>query len=116
MKYRESQKDKDLRKRFAMDMSHSLLRRIVLSEGALRGINALDITFQYPITAIAGRNGAGKSTILALACCAYHNSKTGFRLPKRKNTYYTFSDFFIQHSEEIPPEGIEVNYYIAHNK
>jgi predicted ATPase len=116
MKYRESQKDKDLRKRFAKDMSHSLLRRIVLAEGALRGINTLDITFQYPITAIAGRNGAGKSTILALACCAYHNSKSGFKLPKRKNTYYTFSDFFIQHAEEVPPEGIEVNYYIAHNK
>lgn len=116
MKYRESQKDKDLRKRFAKDMSHSLLRRIVLAEGALRGINSLDITFQYPITAIAGRNGAGKSTILALACCAYHNAKTGFKLPKRKNAYYTFSDFFIQHAEEIPPEGIEVNYYIAHNK
>ncbi len=38
MKYRESQKDKDLRKRFAKDMSHSLLRRIALTEGALRGI------------------------------------------------------------------------------
>jgi predicted ATPase len=116
MKYRESQRDKQLRKRFANDFSHLLLRRIALKEGTLRGLDALDITFQFPITAIAGKNGAGKSTILALACCAYHNSKNGFKLPKRKNAYYTFSDFFVQHFEEVPPEGIEIEYYIAHNK
>lgn len=116
MKYRESQKDKDLRKRFGNDKSHALLHRIILQEGVLRGINSLDISFQYPITVIAGRNGAGKSTILALACCAYHNTKSGFKLPKRKNTYYTFSDFFVQHAEDVPPEGIEINYFIAHNK
>lgn len=116
MKYRESQRDKQLRKRFANDNTHLLLRQIILREGTLRGLDALDISFQYPITAIAGKNGAGKSTILALACCAYHNNKTGFKLPKRKNTYYTFSDFFIQHTEEVPPEGVEIEYYIAHNK
>jgi predicted ATPase len=116
MKYRESQRDKLLRKKFANDNTHSLLRRIILKEGTLRGLDALDISFQYPITAIAGKNGAGKSTILALACCAYHNHKTGFKLPKRKNTYYTFSDFFIQHTEEVPPEGVEIEYHIAHNK
>lgn len=116
MKYRESQKDKRLRKRFVNDHAHFLLRQIVLTEGKLRGLDALNIKFQYPITAIAGKNGAGKSTILALACCAYHNNKNGFKLPKRKNTYYTFSDFFIQHTEEVPPEGINIEYYIAHNK
>jgi len=116
MKYRESHKDKQLRIRFSNDSSHALLRRIVLKKGAMRGLNALDITFQYPITAIAGKNGAGKSTILALACCAYHNTKKGFKLAKRKNTYYTFSDFFVQHSEEISPQGIDIEYYIFHNK
>lgn len=115
MKYRESQRDKQLRKRFGNDNAHRQLRQITLTEGVLRGLNELDISFQYPITAIAGRNGAGKSTILALACCAYHNSKTGFKLPKRNNTYYTFSDFFIQHSDEVPPDGIEIEYHIAHN-
>ncbi len=115
MKYRESQRDKDLRKRFLNDYGHLLLRKIILKEGTLRGLDALDIAFQYPITAIAGKNGSGKSTILALACCAYHNGKTGFKLPKRKNTYYTFSDFFIQHYEEIPPEGVVIEYHIAHN-
>lgn len=116
MKYRESQKDKTLRHRFINDNSHASLRRIYLQEGELRGINSLDIRFDYPITAIAGKNGAGKSTILALACCAYHNQKTGFRLPKRNLPYYTFSDFFVQHTAEVPPQGIDIRYGISHDK
>ena len=28
--------------------------------------------FQYPLSVIAEKNGSGKSTILAMACCAYH--------------------------------------------
>ena len=116
MKYRESQKDKRLRRQFSNDNNHALLRNIYLKTGELRGINSLDIRFDYPITAIAGKNGAGKSTILALACCAYHNFKKGFKLPNRKMPYYTFSDFFVQHTEEIPPQGIEIRYGIAHNK
>lgn len=116
MKYRESQNDKRLRQWFTNDYSRSLLRRFYLQLGEIRGINNIDISFEYPITAIAGRNGAGKSTILALACCAYHNAKSGFKLPKRTVAYYTFSDFFIQHSEEVPPQGIDIRYGIAHNK
>lgn len=116
MKYRESQKDKKLRNRFMNDNGHASLRRIYLKEGELRGINSLDIHFDFPITAIAGKNGAGKSTVLALACCAYHNNRNGFRLPKRKYPYYTFSDFFVQHPEEVSPQGIDIRYGISHDK
>jgi predicted ATPase len=116
MKYRDSKTDEKLRNRFVNDHSHASLRRIYLKEGELRGINSLNISFDYPITAIAGKNGAGKSTILALACCAYHNQKKGFRLPKRKLAYYTFSDFFVQHTEEAPPQGVEIRYGIAYDK
>jgi predicted ATPase len=115
MKYRESQKDKKLRDWFSKEMSHSLLRRIRLTAGFFRGLNALDIPFEYPITAIAGKNGAGKSTILALACCAFHSDSNGFKLPSRKNSYHTFSDFFIQHNAEVPPQGISILYTIAHD-
>ncbi|MGZ5059344.1 MAG: ATP-dependent nuclease [Methylobacter sp.] len=113
MKYRESTKDKNLRKWFTNDYSRKFLRKINLITGNLRGINSLDISFTYPITAIAGRNGAGKSTILALSCCAYHNKKSGFKTQKRKTTYYTFSDFFVQHIEETPPQGIDIRYFFA---
>lgn len=116
MKYNESQKDKKLRNKFVNSYEYAFLRGINLAEGELRGINSLNLDFDYPIVAIAGKNGAGKSTILALACCGYHNSKSGYKLPKRKNAYYTFSDFFVQHTEEVPPQGISIGYKFAHNK
>lgn len=95
MKYRESKKDKELRSWFQSDMTKRLLRSMELTVGAFRGLNSLNITFDYPITAIAGKNGAGKSTILALASCAFHNVASGYRPPKRQKAYYTFSDFFV---------------------
>lgn len=105
MKYRESNKDKKLRSWFASDNTHALLRRILLGSGVLRGLNALEIPFEYPITAIAGKNGAGKSTILALACCAFHAPSDGFKLPKRKNSYYTFSDFLFSPDQKFRLKG-----------
>ena len=115
MKYRESQIDKELRQWFTNDLTKSLLRKIHLSEGSLRGVNSLDINLTYPITEFAGVNGAGKSTILAMACCAYHAKPDGYKLPKRKNSYYTFSDFFIQHTQEVSPQGVSIFYHIAHD-
>jgi predicted ATPase len=116
MKYRESQNDKKLRSWFTSDMTKSLLRGVVLKTGKLRGLNSLSIRFEYPIAAIAGKNGAGKSTILAMACCAFHNWSHGYKLPKRKYAYYTFSDFFIQHGSESSLQGIEISYLIASNQ
>lgn len=113
MKYKESQLDQSLRKWFQEDYSHRHLRQIRIEVGNLRGVNKLDISFNYPITAISGKNGAGKSTILALACCAYHNKRTGYKPQKRNKTYYTFSDFFIQHKTEVPPQGIVIRYDFA---
>lgn len=114
-KYRESDKDKKLRKWFVNDMSRGLLRGIKLKDGSLRGLTPFKFEIDYPITAIAGRNGAGKSTVLAMACCAYHNRNNGFKLKSRSKTYYTFSDFFVQYTEEVPPEGIDIFYLFAHN-
>lgn len=74
-----------------------------------------EINFEYPISVIAGKNSVGKSTILAMAACAYHNKKSGFKLPERKIPYYTFQDFLSQSKEEISPEGIIIRYKILHN-
>lgn len=115
VKYRESEEDKKLRKWFTNDLSRALLRGIELRKGKMRGLAPFKMTIDYPISAIAGRNGAGKSTMLAMACCAYHNRKNGFKLKQRCNSYYTFSDFFVQHPEEVPPQGIEIFYLIAHD-
>lgn len=115
MKYRESDTDKKLRQWFINDYSRSLLRKISLTKGEMRGLSSFIMSLDYPIIAIAGRNGAGKSTALAIACCAYHNVPNGFKLKKNNRTYYTFSDFFIQHTEEVPPQGIEIRYVFALN-
>ncbi len=108
MKYKYSKLDKDNLKWFANDMSKATLTEIDIRKGNLRGLHHFNLQFNYPISVIAGKNGSGKSTILAIAACAFHNTKKGFRLPERKTSYYTFSDFFIQTSEEVPPEGIEI--------
>ncbi|WP_087687135.1 ATP-dependent endonuclease [Pandoraea sp. PE-S2R-1] len=113
MKYRESKIDGELRNWFTSDYSKSLLRKIQVVTGQIRGVSSLNINLTYPITAFAGVNGAGKSTILALASCAYHANKNSFKLPRRNQPYYTFSDFFIQHREEHAPDGIEIKYTFA---
>ncbi|MBK3803473.1 AAA family ATPase [Azospirillum brasilense] len=37
--------------------------------------NPEPITFEFPVTALIGTNGGGKSTILGVAACAYKNIK-----------------------------------------
>lgn len=116
MKYHYSQKDARLSAWFKSDLTRGMLRSISLEKGVFRGLNALKLQFTFPITAICGKNGAGKSTVSALACCAFHNSPSGYKLPKRRNSYYTFSDFFIQHPSESPPSDVSIAYSIAYDK
>jgi len=116
LKYSYSQVDKDNLAWFSGDMSVASLTELHLKDGHLRGLSPFKIQFTYPISAIAGKNRSGKSTILAMAACAFHNSKSGFKLPERRSPYYTFSDFFVQSAEEIPPQGIFIGYRIMYNK
>ncbi len=53
--------------------------------------------------------------MLALAVCAFHNSKTGFTPPLRNQTYYTFKDFFVQSDGEMPIQGVKLRYGFRHN-
>ncbi|MCJ8204282.1 AAA family ATPase [Pseudomonas sp. RGM2987] len=115
MKYSESEKDRKLRKWFINDFTHTHLRRIKVHQGNIRGVSKLDLPIDFPLIGIAGKNGCGKSTILAIACCAYHNTKDGFKASNRRRPYYTFADFFIQHTEEVSPEGITIVFNFAHN-
>ncbi len=110
MKYNYSKLDRDNIEWFENDMSRSTLTEINIRKGNLRGLHDFHLVFNYPISVIAGKNGSGKSTVLALAACAFHNNRKGFHLPERNTTYYTYSDFFLQTSEEVPPEGIEILY------
>lgn len=116
MAYRYSELDKDNRNWMKSDRRYGTLSSISLSAGQLRGLRPFKIEFTYPISAIAGENGTGKSTLLALAACAFHNSSDGFKLSARRTPYYTFSEFFVQSNEEVPPSGITIECQILKDK
>jgi len=116
MAYKYSQLERANLSWFQKDDSKATLLSIKLRKGQVRGLSSFQIDFRYPISVIAGKNGSGKTTVLALAACAYHNEEDGFKLPWRKYPYYTFSDFFIQSQEEVHPEGIDIGYLLLHNK
>lgn len=60
----------------------------------LRGFTGQEITFDYPITAIVGENGSGKSTVLKAAACAYENTAPS-------GTYFPSTFFIDTHWETI---------------
>ncbi|WP_156907393.1 ATP-dependent nuclease [Thalassobaculum salexigens] len=116
MAYKNSQIDKSNFKWFENDDSRASLREIRLTKGTIRGLTNFSISLNYPITVFSGGNGSGKSTILALATCAFHNKNDGFYPPLRNKNYYTFHDFFVQSSAETTVEGVEILYGIHHNR
>lgn len=115
MSYRKSHVDKSNLNWFKKDNSRATLASIELVTGSVRGIGIFSAVFDYPISAFAGSNGSGKSTMLALAACAFHNSKAGYKAPLQKQTYYTFGDFFVQSDDETPIQGVKIRYGIRHN-
>ena len=114
MAYWESQIDKDNKRWFNSDKSRNTLLKLTISKGQIRGITPVEIQFKYPITAIVGENGAGKSTILALAACSFHNNTDFFpqnRIrthAKKPRQYYTYVDFFTFSPDEKGIEGITI--------
>lgn len=103
--YNESHLDRANRNWFAHDNSINSLKKIKVSSGHIRGVYPSEINFTYPITAIVGENGSGKSTYLSLVACAFHNSgdfcpsnrvRPGVQNPRK---YYTYSDFLHLHQK-----------------
>ena len=101
---------------FSNDISKATLLKIEVREGEIRGLKDFKLHMTYPITAIAGKNGSGKTTVLALAASAFHNRDDGFNPFERTYPYYTFSDFFVQAQEEIPPQGIQIWFQILYDR
>lgn len=116
MSYNYSNSDKNNLKWFLEDNSCATLKTIKVVNGQVRGLRKITVDFQYPITAIAGRNGSGKTTVLTLAACAFHNIPSGFKLASRIKSYYTFSEFFIQTKEETALGDIQIRYEILYDR
>lgn len=116
MSYSRSDIDKKNFNWFNNDNTRQSLVGIELKTGTMRGLSRFTLEIPYPITAISGKNGTGKSTLLAMASCAFHNTADGYKPPSRKLSYYTFSDFFIQAKGEFGPEGVTIAYKIRNDK
>ncbi|CAA6799399.1 MAG: Conserved domain protein [uncultured Sulfurovum sp.] len=105
----------ELAAKWDTDYFNQKLESISFNEVGLRGVKNSTIKFDYPITAIAGTNGIGKTTILQLIACLYHNTDAQhkpYRFSNAKNakSYYTFSDFFIHFKGEEKSENTAITY------
>lgn len=96
-----------------------LLKQLRLeAPNGLRGIHRLVVPFSFPITVICGRNGVGKSTVLALTALSSRPT-AGWRVywgnarPRTQpnaRAEYSFSDFFHRRRGEAPLDGIAVTW------
>ena len=78
----------------------------------LRGIGNLPVSFNYPVSVIAGTNGTGKSTVLLGCACAYD-------IPKETRNYYTPGILFPRFRSRFNPkfsdvaEDSELEYFFS---
>lgn len=66
----------------------------MLQISGLRGFTGQTINFQFPVVAIVGENGSGKSTVLKTAACAYRNKRV-------LKGYYPSTFFISTHWDKI---------------
>lgn len=105
--------EKKLRGKFSPENRYanfgSFLSKMTIK--GFRGVNTT-ITFDYPVTAITGVNGAGKSSIAQLAACAYRRPTTAI------GARFYVHQFFPVSAADIKPitESAEVVYEYMTNK
>lgn len=106
---------KELQKLWDRDVSYEKLTKLTFNDIGIRAIKGISIDFSYPITAIAGANGIGKTTILQTLACLFHNNDSTYKpyrfsLSKTQLPYYTFADFFVITRGENKGLGAELSF------
>lgn len=111
---------KKLQELWELDTTYQKLTNIKFNDIGIRGIKNLTIDFSYPITAIAGANGIGKTTILQVLACLFHNADDTFhpyRFSNAKNQLpnYRFPEFFVISRGENKGLGAVIDYTFKKN-
>ncbi len=110
---RLSKAEKDAQNWWENENSKNLLKSISIESNSptgLRGITSLEVIFKAPVTVISGRNGSGKSTVLALSVLGFHGD--GTRAPRiaKNGKHYTFNDFFFKGPSDPKLNGITIKW------
>jgi predicted ATPase len=103
------------------NLRRPLLRAIeVAGTNGLRSLDSVRIPFNYPITALCGKNGTGKSTVLALTALAFHsppnwyvpwtNARYRSTVRSENRSYHLFQDFFVYGRNEQPPQNVQITW------
>ena len=84
------------------------LKKVILQD--IRGIDDLEVKFEYPVSVLAGGNGSGKSTVLFAAACAYARPGTG--VEELSSGFTPFAFFLDYRSKWSGPEDEKGAYTI----
>lgn len=82
----------------------------------LRGIHDLRVTFEYPVSVIAGGNGSGKSTVLFAAACAYKVPGAGIREFVPSTLFPDYRPKFGPYKDERPQTELAFDYATPQGK
>jgi predicted ATPase len=89
-----------IRDQFQAGLWPQFIERVDIN--GLRGWQGQNVLFKFPVVAIVGENGAGKSTVLKVAAAAYDKTKDGGYFP---------SDFFLDTHWDVL-KSIDLSYQI----
>lgn len=76
----------------------------------IRGIQGLEVVFEYPVSVLAGINASGKSTVLFAAACAYDAPGTNSKGYLASALFPSYRPKVGKRSDERPEISIEYEY------